>query len=104
MLRLKSKGIYIDTSCWDVSVVLVWLYKVEVGTKTLGKSVMTVKLKLSSDNRVLTPAVHIEGSLSKDEGAGIRDGGSTVITAGGLGIEGKVTGSGLIPKIGRAHV
>ena len=54
-------------------VVLVGLDNVEVRTLTLGEAVLAVKLKLGSYNRVLTPAVHVKGSLGKHEGGGIRD-------------------------------
>ena len=59
--------------------VLVGLDYVEVRTLTLGEAVLTVKLKLGGDNRVLTPAVHVKGSLGEHESASIRNsgGGST---------------------------
>jgi hypothetical protein len=59
-------------------VVLVWLDKIEVGSFALREAVLTVKLELSGDNWVLTPAVHVEGSLSKNENTGI---GKTVADA-----------------------
>jgi hypothetical protein len=54
-------------------VVLVRLDKVEVSTFALRETILAVKLELSGDNRVLTPAVKSERSLSEDESAGIRD-------------------------------
>ena len=54
--------------------VLEGLNNVEVRTLSLGDSVLTVELQLGSDDRVLTPAVEVEGSLSKHECAGIRQG------------------------------
>ena len=72
LLRAKCEGVHVDTSVWVASVVLVRLYKVEVGTLTLRESVLAVKLKLSSHDRVLTPAVHVKGSLGKDESTSIR--------------------------------
>ena len=75
-LRAESKGVYVDTSVGGASVVLVGLDNVEVGTLTLGEAVLAVELQLSSYNRVLTPAVHVKGSLGKNECSGIRDGGT----------------------------
>ena len=54
--------------------VLEGLDLVEVGSLTLREAVLAVQLQLSSDDRVLTPAVHVEGSLGKDERTSIRDG------------------------------
>jgi hypothetical protein len=72
-LRAESKGVYVDTSVGGASVVLVGLDNVEVGTLTLGEAVLAVELQLGSYNRVLTPAVHVKGSLGKNECSGIRD-------------------------------
>jgi hypothetical protein len=72
-LRPQSKGVNIDTGVRSVSVVLVRLDKVEVSTFTLRETILAVKLEFSGDNRVLTPAVKRERSLSEDESAGIRD-------------------------------
>jgi hypothetical protein len=60
-------------------VVLERLDGIEVGTLTLGEAVLSVKLKLSGDDRVLTPAVHVKGSLGKDESASIGDVSSGII-------------------------
>ena len=54
--------------------VLEGLNNVEVRTLSLGDTVLAVKLELSGDDGVLTPAVQVEGSLRKNEGAGIRQG------------------------------
>jgi hypothetical protein len=51
--------------------VLERLDNVEVRTLTLGEAVLAVKLELSGDDRVLTPTMHVEGSLGKDECSGI---------------------------------
>jgi hypothetical protein len=72
-LRAESKGVYVDTSVGGASVVLVGLDNVEVGTLTLGEAVLAVELQLGSYNRVLTPAVHVKGSLGKNECSGIRE-------------------------------
>ena len=56
--------------------VLEGLNDVKVRTLSLRDAVLAVKLELSGDNGVLTPAVEVEGSLSHDEGAGIRDSGA----------------------------
>jgi len=72
-------------------VVLEGLNDVKVRTLSLGDTVLSVELQLGSDNGVLTPAVEVEGSLSKNESSGIgqsRSGGeSTVLvenTSGGV--------------------
>ena len=72
-LRAESKGVYVDTSVGGASVVLVGLDNVKVGTLTLGEAVLAVELQLGSYNRVLTPAVHVKGSLGKNECSGIRE-------------------------------
>jgi hypothetical protein len=53
-------------------VVLVRLNEVEVSAFALREAVLSVKLELSSDNRVHTPAVKGERSLGKNESTGIR--------------------------------
>jgi len=58
-------------------VVLVGLDGIKVRSLTLREAVLAVKLKLGGHDRVLTPAVHVKGSLSKDEGSGIRETRST---------------------------
>ena len=80
LLGAKGKRVYVDTSVWVTCVVLVWLNKVEVGTFTLTEAVLSVKLKLSGDDRVLTPAVHVKGSLGENIGSGIRYGRTLSIT------------------------
>jgi hypothetical protein len=69
----QSEGINVDTSVRSLSVVLVRLDKVEVSAFTLRETILAVKLELSGDNRVLTPAVEVKRSLSEDESAGIRN-------------------------------
>ena len=85
-LGAQSKGVHVDTSIGGTGVVLEGLNSVEVRTLTLGEAVLAVELQLGSDNGVLTPAVHIEGSLRKHEGTSISEGG----TIGG-GTSGSVT-------------
>ena len=67
----KSKGVYLDTGIGCACVVLEWLYKVEVGTFALRESVLSVKLELSGDDRVFTPAVHVKSGFGEDECSGI---------------------------------
>ncbi len=62
--------------------VLEGLDNVEVRSLTLGDTVLTVELQLGSDNGVLAPAVHVEGSLSKHIGAGIGNIGTRVVATG----------------------
>jgi hypothetical protein len=73
LLGPQSEGIHIDTSVRSLSVVLVRLDKVEVSAFTLRETILAVKLELSGDNGVLTPAVEIKRSLREDESAGIRN-------------------------------
>jgi len=64
-------------------VVLEGLDNVEVRSLSFGDTILSVKLELSGDDGVLSPAVHVEGSLSEDECAGIghigSGGGSAVL-------------------------
>jgi hypothetical protein len=73
LFRSQRKGINVDTSVRSLSVVLVRLDKVEVSAFTLRETILAVKLELSGDNRVLTPAVEVKRSFSEDESTGIRD-------------------------------
>jgi len=82
-LGAQSKGVHVDTRIGGTGVVLEGLNSVEVRTLTLGEAVLAVELQLGSDNGVLTPAVHIEGSLSKHEGASISEGGTSGSEASG---------------------
>jgi hypothetical protein len=68
----KGEGINVDTSVRGLGVVLVRLNKVKVSSFTLREAVLAVKLELSSDNRVHTPAVEGKRSLGKNKSAGIR--------------------------------
>jgi len=72
-LGAKGKRIHVDTAVRSTGVVLERLDGVEVRSLTLGEAVLTVKLELSSYDRVFTPAVHVKGALSEHERAGIRD-------------------------------
>ena len=76
--------------------VLEGLNNVEVRTLSLGDSVLTVELQLGSDDRVLTPAVEVEGSLSKNEGSGIGQGRAR----GGRAVLVENTGSGVPVLVG----
>jgi hypothetical protein len=98
LLRSKRKGIDVDTSVGGAGVVLEGLNDVEVRTLSLGDAVLAVKLELSGDDGVLTPAVEVEGSLSEDEGAGIGDG-----RAGGISTTG-VEDAGSVPVLGRGGI
>jgi hypothetical protein len=73
LLGPQREGIYVDTSVRSLSVVLVRLDKVEVSAFTLRETILAVKLELSGDDRVLTPAMEIKRSLGENESAGIRN-------------------------------
>ncbi len=72
LLRAKSEGIHVDSSVGVASVGLEGLNLVEVGSLTLREAVLSVKLKLGGDHRVLSPAVHVQGGLGKHKGSSIR--------------------------------
>ena len=73
LLRAESEGVDVDTCVGGTGVVLEGLDNVEVAALTLRETVLAVELELGSYNGVLTPAVHVEGSLGEDECASIRD-------------------------------
>jgi len=73
LLRAKSEGVDVNTRVGGAGVVLEGLDNIKVVALTLREAILAVKLELSGDDRVLTPAVHIEGSLGEDESAGIGD-------------------------------
>jgi hypothetical protein len=68
----ERKRVNVDTSVRGAGVVLEGLNKVEVSAFTLREAILTVKLELSGDDRVHTPAVEVKRSLGKNESAGIR--------------------------------
>jgi len=78
LFRLKSKGVHVDTSGGDVGVALVGLDKIEVRAKTLGETVVTVELKLGTNDGVTTCTL---GSKT-----------GVVSTTGSLVVIGKVDG------------
>ena len=84
LFRAQSKGVHVDTAVRSTGVVLEGLDGVKVRTLTLREAILSVELQLGSDNGVLTPAVHVKGSLSKHEGAGISEGGAISGSAGSL--------------------
>jgi hypothetical protein len=72
-LRAESKRVHVDTLIRVSGVGLVRLNPREVRTFTLREAVLAVKLELSGDDGVLSPAVHVQRGLREDEGTGIRD-------------------------------
>jgi len=84
----EGERVDIDTSAGVASVVLVRLDEVEVGTFTLGEAVLTVELQLGSDNGILTPAVHVKGSLRYNKGHRVSDGGGRLTSLSEGGTEG----------------
>jgi hypothetical protein len=73
LLGAEGERVDVDTSVWVACVVLVRLNKVEVCTFAFREAVLSVKLKLGGNNRVLSPAVKRESSFSEHKGTGIRD-------------------------------
>ena len=96
LLRSKRKGVNVDAGIGGTSVVLEGLNNVEVRTFSLRDAVLAVKLELSGDDGVLTPAVEVEGGLSEHEGAGIGEHGGG--GAGGSAV--LVEDAGLVPVLG----
>ena len=74
LLGAESEGVDVDTGVGGTGVVLEGLDLVEVRSFTLREAVLAVKLELGSDDGVRSPAMHVEGSLGKNEGSGVRDG------------------------------
>ena len=72
LLRAQGEGVHVDTSVGATGVVLVWLHQVEVGSLTLGESVLSIELELGGNHGVLSPAMHVEGGLGQHEGTSIR--------------------------------
>ena len=91
-LRAQREGVHVDTGIRSTGVVLEGLHHVEVGAFAFREAVLAVELQLGSDNGVLTPAVHVQGGLGEDKGAGIGHVGAHV-----LGVEGEVHGGSSLP-------
>jgi hypothetical protein len=72
-LRAESKRIHVNTLIRVSGVGLVRLNPREVRSFTLREAILAVKLELSGDDGVLSPAVHIQRGLREDEGTSIRD-------------------------------
>jgi hypothetical protein len=95
LLRAEGKGVHVDTLIRVSGVRLVRLDPREVGSFTLRETVLAVKLELSGDDGVLSPAVEVQRGLSQHEGAGIRDSGALVVARGQileLSKDGRVNG------------
>ena len=45
ILRFKGERVAVDTSGWDVGVMLVWLDEIEITSIALGETIMSVKLE-----------------------------------------------------------
>ena len=61
--RAEGKRVHVDTSVRVARVVLEWLNKVEVRTFAFRESVLSVELEFGRDDRVFSPAVHVEGGF-----------------------------------------
>jgi hypothetical protein len=73
LLRSQGERVHVDTLIRASGVRLVRLDPREIRTFTLREAILAVKLELSSDDGVLSPAVHIQRGLREDEGAGVRN-------------------------------
>jgi hypothetical protein len=72
-LRAESKRIHVNTLIRVSGVGLVRLDPREVRSFTLREAILAVKLELSGDDGVLSPAMHVQRGLREDEGTSIRD-------------------------------
>ena len=114
LLRAQGEGVHVDTSVRVAGVVLVGLHQVEVGALTLGEAVLTVELELGGHNRVLTPAVEVQGGLGQHEGASVRHGRGRVTGGGSRSARGSwgsainegllTTGNRVVPVGRGSHV
>jgi len=107
LFRAQGEGVYVDTSIGAAGVVLEGLDNIEVRSLTLREAVLAVELELGRDDGILTPTVHVKGSLGENEGASIRNvrgrGGCTIKTREGsssplLGGRKTIVGNGNIAK------
>jgi hypothetical protein len=73
LLGSQGERVHVDTLIRASGVRLVRLDPREIRTFTLREAILAVKLELSSDDGVLSPAVHIQRGLREDEGAGVRN-------------------------------
>ena len=64
--------------------VLEGLHHIEVRSLTFRETILSIELEFGSDNGVLSPAVHVQSCLGKNECSGIRHKGSG---GGSLGLE-----------------
>ena len=69
----KGERVHVDARIGGARVVLEGLDNVKVRALALGEAVLAVELELGSDDGVHAPAVHIEGRLRKNKGAGVRN-------------------------------
>ena len=72
LLRAQGERVNVDTRVRRARVMLVRLHGIEVRSFALTETVLSVKLELGSHNRVLPPAVQVEGGLREHEGASVR--------------------------------
>ena len=73
LLRAEGERVNVDPSVRRARVVLVRLDEIEVGSFALREAVLSVELELGGNHWVLSPAVHAESGLGKDEGARVRN-------------------------------
>ena len=98
LLRAQGKGVHVDARVRGAGVVLVGLDHVKVRALTLREAVLAVELQLGRDDRVLTPAVHVQGGLREHKGAGVGHVGA--LRRAHLGSERQVRRAGRLPGLG----
>ena len=97
-LRAKGERVDVDAGVRVAGVVLVRLDKVEVRSFALAEAVLAVELKFACYNRVLSPAVHVQGGLGKNEHTSV---GEAVGDGAGDGSANRAVGRGAERRVGR---
>ena len=72
LLRAQGKRVNVDSRVRRTRVMLEGLHGIEVRSFALTETVLSVKLELARHNRVLSPAVHVQGGLREHEGTSVR--------------------------------
>jgi hypothetical protein len=102
LFGLQRKGIHVDSRSRNVGVVLIRLDKIEVRTKTLGETVVSVKLELSTDDWVAAGALGSKTGVVSASGSlvVIREVDGSVVVGSGTTTRGKVSPSDFGSSLG----
>ena len=66
----ETEGVYVDAGWWNVGVVLVWLYKVEVGAKAFLEAIVSVELEFGAYNWVSSGVSWAKSCVIREFGCG----------------------------------